>query len=405
MQEARYPNKLKMLLRREGISQRQAWLDCDQAIAWGTFRNYLDGISNIPREHRAMLARVIGCEVADLAPIDEIKKIESNRMDKRQSGPLEPYVPHFEEWDGRFSFGRKKTTGMVLDGDGMSMYLPQHIRSHYIPIAAQLPEELQARRDAFQQEQEQKRTQGLPFFWNGNIYSIDRFVIGREPANEEMTLDIWFRPSDYYTFQATNMSLDDQDLRQRYLGENVDWYETVPHFSHSFGTSLVVVTSDGYALLTQRSSRQGSNAGYYSISANEGLSRPLDRGIDSEAPDVYRCAIRGMSEELGLHAPDDFSPDDILFLTFEVDTQYALWGVLGMARIRRTVEELRDIRQSRVKDKIENQQIIPVPFTPEDICSFVFSQEHWTPGGLICLYHSLVHEFGYERVDRAIAAH
>ncbi len=66
--------------------------------------------------------------------------------------------------------------------------MPQHIRSHYIPFAQELPTELQMRRDRIQQEQEQKREQGLPSFWNGQIYALDRFVIERESTNEDMTL-------------------------------------------------------------------------------------------------------------------------------------------------------------------------------------------------------------------------
>ena len=143
-----------------------------------------------------------------------------------------------EERDGCFSFGQVKTTWITLDGDGRSIYLPQHIRSHYIPFAQELPEELQVRRKHIQQEQEQKREQGFPFFWNGAIYALDRFVIGREPTNEDMTLDVWFRPSDYYTFLATNMSLKDPALREKYLAD-VDWSETVPYFSHPLEYSSV----------------------------------------------------------------------------------------------------------------------------------------------------------------------
>jgi DNA-binding XRE family transcriptional regulator len=306
--------------------------------------------------------------------------------------------------DGCFSFGKIKTTGLVLEGDGASVYLPQHIRTHYVPVPKELPEELQAKRNQIQKEQEQKKEQGLPFFWNGEIYSLDRFVISREPIKEGMTLDLWFRPSDYYTFQATNMSLDDPSLREKYL-KDVDWYETIPHFSHSFGISLVVITSDGYTLLTQRSPRQGSNAGCYSISANEGLSRPLDRGTSSEAPDLYRCALRGLAEELGLREPADFSVSDITFLSFEVDTQYALWGILGMVKVQKTTAHILENWQGGVKDKMENKKLFPVPFTPQDVCSFVFSRENWTPGGLICLYHTLAHEFGRQEVDKIISSY
>ena len=230
-------------------------------------------------------------EELGLLKIDE-KTLESDASMKRRSA----FVTS-EERDGCFSFGKLKTTWITLDGDGRGMYLPQHLRSHYIPFAETLPEELQARRNHIQQEQEQKREQGLPSFWNGEIYALDRFVIGREPTHEDMTLDLWFRPSDYYTFLATNMSLKEPELRKKYLSD-VDWYGTIPYFSHSFGVSLAVVTSDGYTLFTQRGKNVGSRPKVYDTSVIEGLSRPIDRGTTGEAPDVYRCACRGL-----IHGP------------------------------------------------------------------------------------------------------
>jgi len=144
----------------------------------------------------------------------DVRAVESNN-DLKQHPPSLPS----EGRDECFSFGKLKTTWKTLDGDGRSMYLPRHIRSHYTPFAEELPEELQVRRNHILQEQEQKREQGFPFFWNGQIYALDRFVIGREPTNEDMTLDLWFRPSDYYTFLATNMSLSEPALLEKYLAD------------------------------------------------------------------------------------------------------------------------------------------------------------------------------------------
>jgi transcriptional regulator with XRE-family HTH domain len=322
---------------------------------------------------------------------------------KKTLAPVRAKSPSpLAERDGCFSFGKWKTTWKVLDGDGTGMYLPQHIRSHYLPFAEELPEELQARRRHIQQEQEQKKEQGLPFFWNGEIYSLDRFVIGREPANEGMTLDLWFRPSDYYTFLATNMSLKDPEIRKKYLQE-VDWYETVPYFSHSFGVSLAVVTSDGYTLFTQRGKNVGSLPGTYETSVVEGLSRPIDRGTRGEAPDVYRCACRGLAEELGLQEAVDFAVTEITFLSFGVSTQYAIWALRGMVKIKKRVNDLITLWENGVRDKFENQQILPIPFTPEDIVSFVST--HQSLSLKPTLYHALVHEFGREEVDTIISSY
>ncbi len=322
----------------------------------------------------------------------DVKVLESGNGMKQQPSP------RHEERDGCFSFGKLETTWQALDGDGSGIYLPQHIRSHYIPFPDELPEELQDRRNQIQQEQEQKKEQGLPSFWNGEIYALDRFVISREPLNENMTLDLWFRPSDYYTFLAANMSLKEPELREKYLSD-VDWYETIPYFSHSFGVSLAVVTSDGYTLFTQRGKNVGTRPRIYETGVVEGLSRPIDRGTDGEAPDVYRCACRGLAEELGLHESVDFSLADITFLSFGVDTRYALRGLTGMVKVKSSMERLTLRWNNGVRDKFENQKLFSVPFTPKDVISFAYSHQPFAPGPT--LYYALVHEFGRPMVEDA----
>lgn len=320
-----------------------------------------------------------------------IRAIESKSM--KQQPPL-----NSEERDGCFSFGVLKTTWKTIDGDGRSIYLPQHIRSHYISFPQELPEELQVRRSQIQREQEQNRVQGLPYFWNGEIYALDRFVIGREATNEDMVLDLWFRPSDYYTFLATNMSLKEPELREKYLSD-VDWFQAVPYFSHSFGVSLAVVTSDGFTVFTHRGKNVGTRPQVYDTSIVEGLSRPIDRGTSGEAPDVYRCACRGLAEELGLLESIDFSVADITFLGFGVDTRYALRGLTGMVKIKRSIDKLLSLWDNGVKDKFENQQLFAVPFTPKDVVSFAYFHQPFTPGPT--LYNALVHEFGRSMVEDA----
>jgi len=331
-------------------------------------------------------------EELGLLKIEE-RALESNNNLKQPSAFLQN-----EERDECFSFGKLKTTWKTLDGDGRSLYLPQHIRSHYIPFAQELPEELQVRRDHIQQEQEQKREQGFPFFWNGQIYALDRFVIGREPTNEDMTLDVWFRPSDYYTFLATNMSLKEPELREKYLAD-VDWSEAIPYFSNSFGVSLTVVTSDGYTVFTQRGKSVGTRPTVYDTSVIEGLSRPIDRGTIGEAPDVYRCACRGLAEELGLYESVDFSVADIIFLGFGVDTRYALRGLNGMVKIKKSIEKLLLRWDNGARDKFENHKLFPVPFAPKDVVSFAYAHLPFAPGPTV--YNALVHEFGRSMVEDA----
>ncbi|MGB8345187.1 MAG: hypothetical protein WCD86_09900 [Ktedonobacteraceae bacterium] len=310
----------------------------------------------------------------------------------------------YEEMDRYFTFGKVKTAEIILDGDGTGMYLPQHIRSRYIPAAQELPKEFQARKEHIQREQEERKANSESYQWNGERYNLTRFNISRDPANEDMTLDLWFRPSDYYTFLATNMSLQEPDIHKKYLAD-AEWDEAIPLFSHSFSTLLTLITSDGYTILVQRSKGLGCRPNTFDISLAEGLSRPLDRSTTSQAPDIYRCALRGLAEELGLHAPADFSASDILFLSFAVDTEYCMWGLFGMVKLQKRAEEVLGNIQRGVRDRFENRRLFAIPFNPQEIYSFVLSHEPFSPGGLVCLYHSLVHEYGREQVDTIISSY
>lgn len=386
-----------MLLAVVGLNQREAAREA--GIPEGTLRHYVAGEQVIPRRDRIKLAQVIGCDIQDLAPQYDVQGTAPEKMAPRHR--MADEKKHFPPMvgNGLFQIGTRRGTWFPLDGDGTVEYRLTNITTHYIPSLEELPEELQRRKEQIAQEQQKRKEQGLPSAWNGDIYSLARFVIGREPTHEEMTLDLWFRPSDYYTFLATNKSLDDPSIRMKYLKEP-GWYEPIPFFSNSFGIALVVVTKDGYCLPTQRSPYQAVQAHIYSTAAVvESLSRPVDKRTDSFAPDLYRCACRGLSEELGLIEHVDFFPEDVLFLNFGVNTTYALWALIGMVRVQRTSQEVLDRWSKGVKDKLENQKLYPLPFTPEDYLQFI--TEHQMVGE--SLYYALVHEFGRESVERVLS--
>ncbi len=309
----------------------------------------------------------------------------------------------YEEMDRYFTFGKIKTAELILDGDGTGVYLPQHIHSHYIPVPLELPEAFQARKERIVQAQEERKAAGDSYQWNGERYNLVKFNIGRDAASEDMHLGLWFRPSDYFTFLATSAAAQEQHIREQYLAD-VEWDEAIPLLAHSFSVLLAIVTSDGHTILVQRGKGMGNRANFFDVSLAEGLSRPVDRSEASQAPDIHRCAIRGLAEELGLHAPADFSASDLQFLSFAVDTKFCMWGLFGMVKLQRSVDEVLENLRRSVRDRFEHRRVFSVPFTPEEVCAFVFAHQPFSPGGLVCLYHSLVHEFGSVHVNRIIAA-
>lgn len=391
----KYPNNLKKLAKETGWKIRE--LSQETGIPERTLHYWKSGNGAIPPKERLQLAQLLGCKAQDLAPY--------SRFVTQEWGETKSMTFSTEEEERKthlFKVGNSIGTWMALDGDGVSEYILENIRTHYTSQTEELPDDLLLRKNQIEQEQSEKKEQRLPFAWNGKIYNLDRFVIGRDAAHEEITLDLWFSPSDYYTFLATNKSLDNPSIRAKYLKEEPNWYEPIPFFSHSFGIALVVITSDGYCLLTRRSSYQSINPDSYSTAAVvEGLSRPVDRGTTSQAPDFYRCACRGLSEELGLLEKVDFSLKDVLFLNFGVNTQYCTYGMIGMVKVLRSYEEVVAKWGKGVKDKTENKSLFPLLFTPTDYIRFV--TEHHMVGE--SLYYALVHEFGRAEVDKAIASH
>lgn len=400
MQEVPHPNKLRKLLALAGLSQRETAREA--GIPEGTLRHYVAGEQIIPRRDRAKLAQVIGCDVQDLAPQYDAQGNGAKLTGSKHAMTDEKKITTHscEEWDGCFSFGRLKTSSIVLDGDGTEAYHPANIRTHYDPQPAVFFDEVLQAKKQIQQEQEEKQQRGEVYQWNGDKYHLSRIVIGREPVHESKTLGLWFKPRDHYTGLATRRCLENPDFRQKYLSD--DWSVPIVGISCSLGVDIAVISSDGYIFLAQRGPLQGIHQDMFQASVSEAISPSQDRSGTGREPDLYKCAHRGIFEELGLQAPLDFSLSDIHFLSFTVDTHYAFYGLRGMVKVQRSSEEILRNWRTGVKDKVENKKLFAVPFTPSDVCSFVFSHESFWAGGLVCLYHTLVHEFGKGQVNAAL---
>ena len=218
-----------------------------------------------------------------------------------------------------------------------------------------------------------------------------------------MKLCLWFRPSDYYTVLAKNRCLKNEEFQEKYI-LNREWDIPFSSLPIPFGTGLSVLTSDGYIVLAQRASNLGVRPGYFMTSVEEGLYNPADSSGMGDAPDVYRCACRGLFEELGLIENKDFVVSDIIFLSLGLDTEYYMCGLRGFIKIQKTAPDIMKNWQAGVKDKMENKKLFAVPFTVEDVCGFVFSHGPWGGGALLGIYHTLVHEFGREAVEHVLSS-
>lgn len=401
MQEAVHPNKLKKLLVMAGLSQRETAHEA--GIPEGTLRHYVAGEQVIPRKDRLKLAQIIGCDVQDLAPqYDMLRGTSKQTGLKHSMADHENTLPVLES-DGFFSFGKVATALVVLDGNGIEAYLAQNICTFYDFRPVTFVDEIEKMREEVEEEQRCKEMGGKPSSWNGDIYHLGGYVLGREPADEHMKLHLWFSPTDYYTVLAKNKCLKDEAFREKYI-HGYDWDIPLRSLPVPFGIGLSLITQDGYILFAQRGRDLGVRPGHFMTSVEEGLSRPLDRSTISDAPDVYRCACRGLFEELGLIENKDFQVSDILFLSLGLDTEYYMCGLRGLLKIQKNAHEVIRNWQMGVKDKLENRKLFAVPFTPESVCEFVFSHSPWGGGALMGIYHTLIHEFGKDQVSTVLSS-
>lgn len=297
-----------------------------------------------------------------------------------------------------FSFGPLQTSWLIVDGDGKEEYSEESIDTHFENKKVSLPDDLESLRKTITQEQNDQKKKGDHYFWNGDMYALDRISVEREDKEKSLGLEMWFRFSDYYTFLATQKAVNEKVLFEKYFSEQ-DQFSPHKYFASSFGINLAVITLDDYLLVPKRSSIVGAYKNLYSASVNETLDRGLDRSANGLAPDLYRCAVRGIAEELGYTQSQSRMID---FLSIGVDTKLSQWGMLGMTKIQKTAEDVLVWRSRGVKDRWEYSQMEIVKFTIKDVILFVHDHSDWTPAGLACIYHMLVHEFSKEKVEKEI---
>lgn len=303
-----------------------------------------------------------------------------------------------------FTLGKIATSWLVIDGDGELSYTSATIRCRIEDQPVALPSEVQSLRESIEAREKAKKAKGVDSLWNGPLYALERYAIGRTVPRESLEVSFTFRPSDYFSFQATVASLDKNlakppatmTLRQMYL-HNRDLSQPIPFLAHGFGIALVIISGDDKILLARRDVHSGVRPGELDVSVVEGVHPDLDRSTEYRGPDLYGTAIRGASEEIGI----SLKRDEIAFLGFGVDTAYYQWGLLGVAHLKETAEHILASRPRGTGGKWELKKIEVVDADPKSLLSYLKQERIWATG-LVAICWALVHVYGKERVNKAI---
>lgn len=248
---------------------------------------------------------------------------------------------------------------------------------------------------------------GRPAPFNGLGYQLESFWVGgRTVQTEDCVIDLRFRPTDYFMMLATDQQLDrpifvadrSTTLRKEFAAQADLALHPVNEFATHWGIALQVISRDGLTIFAERGQTAVDSMVFFP-SVAEGASRPTDDDGHG-GPDIFRTAIRGTMEELGI----DLLRDEITWLSFGANTVLCEYGMIGTAHSRYDMDDIITARAvGRPKDKWESSKLHYPLWTPEAVATFVHEHGPWSPFALITLYHALMHDYPYARVKRAFA--
>ena len=310
-----------------------------------------------------------------------------------------------------FHIGKHSTPVVVLEGYGS--YRRAYYETHRITTTLdqedlQLPKPLLKNRKLVEEEQLKiKNESGNPRYHNGPMVALDSYSIARTPFFEDPCLTLNFIKTDYYTFLATSLKMnsvvEDENqefdtLKHKYLsGRSLT--DPCKFIATSFGVNLCVITSDNYTLIGKRSDIVSNYRRRFQVGVCESVIPTLDSDPDTNPIDLYRTAIRGAQEELGI----EIQKKNVRFFSLCVDVDYYLYGLTGMIETDRTLAQLQSRRSLGFKDKIESSEMVPLEFNPKAILKFIENNgggSEWHPASFVATIQSLVNHYGIKPVEK-----
>ena len=304
-----------------------------------------------------------------------------------------------------FSIGKWKVNCMVLEGSVDKPYLSGSISCKLDLTPLDLPEDLRQIRNRVAQEQKNHAEQhGYPLFYNGPMVSLQSFSFTRTPSAEDPLLFLKFKITDYYTFLATALSLNENvteatgkhvTIREKYLS-NMNYNDPIPFIATSFGINLAIITKDDFLFYVNRSRNKGlSNySDHFSVPVLESVHPEFDK-VEEGKLNLFKTAKRGIKEELGI----DIQETSIKLFSLVVDTAWYMYGMTGVAHINYTKDDIISRRSIGVKDKWESSDFFFLPLNPKSVADnlrHTGGPSRWHPTSFACLIQTLIYETGQE---------
>ncbi len=309
--------------------------------------------------------------------------------------------------DGPIAIAGILTSVYLVEGDGHLVIEPQNVRVNVRSARAELPAVISARRDKIARKlaASTRSNERIVSPWNSaNMIALTAYRISRTAEREDSVLQLDTCLSDYATFAATVLHLDDEidispaggkrsvtTLRQKFFPSDMAIIESVrrplPFLANGVGITLLAFTDDDKVLLTHRRLESRARPGECDVTVVEGIDANFD-AIGSGRLDIGATALRGCREELGV----EVSARDVSILAFGVDMTYYQWNFMGMVEIKLTADEVMAQHALHAKDRWEGK-VEPVKLDAVSVFERMRQEKIWDCG-LVTAYLALSKKCG-----------
>lgn len=224
-------------------------------------------------------------------------------------------------------------------------------------------------------------------------------------ANEKLRL--YVQPTSFFKHKFTNLSLDEDAVWQMVEKRGADYGNLDDGLANAIGNEVVVVSKDGYALIEERADTITQYPGLYGIPS--GFTDP-----DKDGYTPSKTAKRILKEQLNL---EELESIELLGFGRAGDDRHAEFQWL--VKTNKMMDEI--LEAAPKPSKLKNRE--RVKFTPEEVAKYLSKtvegvpagavkrgslwisgeSPKWVPAQAIGVICALAKDFGYGRVEKAIA--
>jgi len=291
----------------------------------------------------------------------------------------------------------------------------------YDPSELILPSDIAAFKDQLvDKKKKEAEARGAPFYDGPMVRLNDYGIKIQDDITEAHRLVLKFGKTSWFSYSATNKSLDEKilkqngrkvSIREKYIKDPLDLNDVL---ANCVGSNATVISEPDHRLvMVERSMKLAQYPALYG-DAVAGFMHPEKDLIDGK-PNPFKTLQREAQEEAGITC----SVNDLKLLGVGRamdDLHGEIWSEL------RTPLTVQEIYSAPKKDKYEALRMFDVPFEPKEVLKFLIKtidqtpvgvpsesnvwiidrSPKWVPAHAVNVIHSLEREYGHDKVVRTL---